>query len=210
MRGRQRFLLTMATMLVAAASCAHSCGQPKNFDVTNHEPCTNFAPGAACVGVMGTICEVKNHPDPSCNEWHVCVRSGGTWKTRPPENANCPTACPATFTEASGPDAGPAASSSSSSLCEYPEGTCGPALLDGGAAGPWTCAKTTALRGSPDQCPTLRPAIGTPGCPDGLVCEYGYCKLRNATRLQCQENQWVLMDAFFLAGDEIDPGRCGE
>jgi hypothetical protein len=54
----------------------------------------------------------------------------------------------------------------------------------------------------------VRPSIGSPGCIENLVCDYGLCQVRDAVSLQCTENTWVLMGATFLAGDIVSRNEC--
>jgi hypothetical protein len=156
-----------------AGGCGLSCdaGEDVAFGA-----CPASAPpiGSACTLPEPEQCEYGGSWWLGCNAILRCTQ--GAWQKAPPGQActqqDAGGACPATFAEASGTDAGlgmcPAPG------CQYPDGYCeclvgcggGGAIREPRIAGHWYCAAATP------QCPTPRPDLGT-SCDSDASCQYG-------------------------------------
>jgi hypothetical protein len=180
---------TVIVMLVGAANCGHSCGGKEDYDST---PCTNLQEGGPCRSVMSTKCEEKQHANPGCNVKWDCDFRTNTW-TKVPPTEECTTSCPPAFTKTF-PGACESSKAATPPLCEYAEGICGCTK-----SGEWRCVGRSVQGGKMSECPTIRPAGGTKGCPsedhwpeNNLSCSYGDAELLRAVSADCLHHSWVL------------------
>lgn len=142
---------------------------------------------------MSTTCEEKVHANPACNVKWRCG-SGDTWSKVEP-TAQCTTSCPAAFTE-NFPGACAVTGTAAPPLCEYPEGICGCTKSKS-----WKCVGRTVQGGDLGECPLIRPAGGTGGCPSedhwprsDLSCGYGDFELLGAVSADCLHHSWILAE----------------
>lgn len=181
------------------------------------ELCETVAEGVSCYTTRITAsCEQGVGANANCKPRLTC--SDGVWTKEKPQRAVCaPTsACPVTYTETVAddlckrPDA-------ISLLCEYDEGTCGCAPVDGvvkktsprdagdagdadasapadagskGDAGPRTYEWKCVHTNHDAGCPRRRPREGI-DCVRPLNCDYGYCVFEDGYRMDCYQGSWV-------------------
>jgi hypothetical protein len=129
-----------------------------------------------------------------CNVIWECDLTN-TWKRVPPKQM-CPTSCPAALTRTLPGACEVKERDAAAPLCEYAEGICGCTK-----SREWKCVGRTLEGGELSECPLIRPAGGTKGCPsedhwprNDLSCRYGDEELRGAVSADCLHHSWTLVD----------------
>lgn len=174
--------------------CGFSCDVADAGDVTLVVcPATAPAVGSACTLPEGEECEYGASWWLGCDVVVRCMQ--GVWKVAGASQAcleqDAGGACPATFAEAVGIDAG--ADMCPAPGCQYPDGYCECLVGCGGGGqsghprpqavvGQWYCKAATP------QCPSPRPDLGT-SCDSDARCLYGM-ECGCGAQLQCTEGVW--------------------
>jgi hypothetical protein len=138
-------------------------------------------------------CEYGVDPDVRCNRLVIC-RDDQIWAVRLPLQNGCPSGagvpagCAATF--AAVPRG--KACTPSALLCDYPEGRCTCANVQGGAQPPPDAAPQIAwvCEDPGPACPTPRPKVGAACATEGQSCDYASCVVSGGMLLTCTRGAW--------------------
>jgi hypothetical protein len=179
------------------AGCGFSC--PSDAGDAGVPPCPATPPGAGTPCSQQQVCEYGSSWWLECNTVLRCAPAGGTehaW-TVDSDGGQCPwldagAACPATWAEATGADAG--MGKCPFVTCVYPEGFCGCGVACGGGGGfPHPEDVTGIFTCIPTQpgCPEPRPLSGT-ACDSGVFCSYGFA-CGCGQEQQCDDGTWQAM-----------------
>jgi hypothetical protein len=187
--------------------------------------CDNIKIGEACYAINSTgggiDCEIGTSANSFCNQRYLCT--SGRWELDPREPpgrtpSQCAYTCPSVFSDVApaGICDGPTAIAT---ICEYPDGVCGCAPVDGihdpcldvepgdaggeggttdasTDAGPtrkyeWRCVKTGPTEAGV-KCPHLRPREGRECVVQfSPGCDYGSAVFEDGVQMGCDNNGWV-------------------